>query len=244
MRIIFPNKQKSSFFHKFIALFPGFIFFCSSISPVLSFILARSLRLPGPQFFLGLSIYGIKQAYFWQFFTYPFISSSTTIFSTSFLIKNALITLILRYTLKTITTHLDSKKIFIFLFSNIFITGIFSWLCMLIAKNFNIFYSPIFLIIALLNIYIALIPNQVIRVHLPIPPIKVKWIYLIFLGFILLYYSSHRNFINLGAGLVSFLTSTVFCLFLNISNPFLKDLDLQKRIKTVKIKVIRKNKNN
>lgn len=242
MRIIFPNKQKSSFFHKFIALFPGITFFCSSISPVLSFILARSLRFPGPQFFLGLSLYGIKQSYFWQFFTYPLISSSTTIFSTSFLIKNALITLILRYALKTITIHLGSKKTFIFLFSNIFITGMFSWLCMLLTKNLSIFYSPIFLIIALLNIYIALIPNQVIRVRLPVPPIKIKWIYLIVLGFIFLYYSSHRNFINLGAGLISFLTSTIFCLFLNISDPFLKDLDLHNRIKTVKIKVIRKNK--
>lgn len=241
MRIIFPQ-QNDSLFHKFISFFPWCVFFCSSIAPISSFIIAILFRLPGPQFFLGLSLYGIKQTYFWQFLTYPLISSFDTIFSTSFLIKNALSALLLRYTLKSFERQFSSKKVFTFLISNILATGIFSWLLMITTKNSNIFFGSTFLIIALMNINISIFPNQAIGLRLPFPPIKIKWVYLITLGFILLYYASHRNFINLGASLFEFLFSSLFCIFLNISNPFFKDLELQKKIKTVKIKVIKKNK--
>ena len=243
MRIIFPNKQNNPLIHKFILSFPWIVFFCSSLSPILSFMLASVLRIPGPQFFLGLSLYGIKQAYFWQFFTYPLISSSDTIFSTSFLIKNVLISLVLRYTLKTFEIKSGSKIVFIFLISNILIIGALSWSLMTITNNFNIFFSSIFLIVSLANINISLFPNKIIRLQIPFPTIKIKWIYLATFGFLLLYYISHRNFINFGASLFSFFFSSLFCIFLKIPNPFLKDLEIQRKIKTVKIKVIKKNKN-
>lgn len=228
MRIIFPdNRNRHPTLEKIVQNFPYFILVTSCLAPFLSFFFVI-FNKPGILETLALSVHGIQLHKFWQFVTYPLVTTDSWHISSlismeisqRLLIRNILGFIFFYKATNQILRKLGALSTLVFYFIQITIAGILTFFFLWILESPKPLLGPESLICAALLIWVFLDPEQ--RLEFPFFPLSIsrKWGFLILLTlyfFILLLTGASSTFI---CSILSLCLATYFCHIKHIPNPY------------------------
>ncbi|MBF5050436.1 hypothetical protein CLAVI_000038 [Candidatus Clavichlamydia salmonicola] len=195
------------------------VFLTGVFSPIVSFFLAHTFRVPGPQFFGSLSPECIIRGFFWQFFTFPFIASLTISFTFELLVKTTLSFWALYHTAHSLVNYLGSRKYFIFWFGLSFFVGAGTVLCSIFFDNSIPLYGTAPFVCGTFLLTIFLDPDR--KIHLLFfKNLHVKWLFLIGLGGFWVILKSRGLSFFIVSSFISMAWTFFIAWIWNIPNPY------------------------
>ncbi|MEG0036837.1 MAG: hypothetical protein RSB82_03585 [Victivallaceae bacterium] len=224
MRIIFPNRTSANpLVTKILKQIPLGVFVFSILSPIMNFVFARF----GWHFLsyrFGLSLEGIASKHYWQFFTYSFVNSTSSVFSQGLLIKATLMYFVQQTMLNLFIKKIGNIKFILFWFMQILSVALFSLFLMYSKSLGNTVYGILPFSIGLTTVGIFLDPQK--KIGLPPLPIyfSVKWIALIIVGFVFSVLISQNQLITVFNSIISIGVAVLFCRMERIPNPYISEL--------------------
>ncbi|MFZ0565402.1 MAG: rhomboid family intramembrane serine protease [Chlamydiales bacterium] len=210
----------------------------SFVSPIVTFILQRYFQIAGPQQWLSLSLWGIKQGWFWQPFTYFFIHSVGLGISLSLLFSLFFHMFLLWFSGSEIANRYGAKTFILFYLSAGLVAGLISLICLLVFSSQSVVVGSGPPVYALLMAWAMLYPELEIYFFFFIK-VKAKWLVAIFLGLALLISLSYGQFLPFIADLVGIAWGfTIGRLVWHLPNPYPLNLDFSKMHRSRENKII------
>lgn len=152
---------------------------------------------PGPQNFLSLSGWGLRNLYLWQPITYLFVQSASSLGITFFFLISLLFNMYLLWILGTAICELVGKGPFLrFYFSSGIVAGLLSLAVMPLVGQYGVLAGATPAILAVMTAWSMAFPETEILLFFLIP-VKAKWIVTGLLGAIILVSLSQWDIPNL-----------------------------------------------
>ncbi|EPP34605.1 hypothetical protein CP10139811_0473 [Chlamydia ibidis] len=229
MRIIFPDKHKKTpFFGRLLKRVPLFVLIISCTAPFVSYVMKKVFGCPGVIETLALSTKGVCEHKFWQFLTYPLVTSDCLSISNErclevtqrLLIRNCLDFVLFYKATDHIVRKLGSLPYLALISSQILITGTIVWAALHLLHSSQAFFGPECLIATLVLVWVFLDPEKRLAMY-PLPTsLSRKWGFIGLLGFyffILLVSGAFAVFLG---SVISILIGIIFCHKEKIPNPY------------------------
>lgn len=230
MRIIFPDRDDSPRLGYWLRRLPALVLMTSCSAPLISYIIKKLFALPSLIEFFSLSTAGVQSHQFWQFFTYPLITSdSLTInqwesleITQRLLIRNTIDFVFFRQATDHLVRKLGARNFLILLVVQVLVTGLVVCGLLWSLRSSQSLLGPESLLCSLLLVWVFLDPER--RLSIPVVPLTIarKWGFLFLMAFYFLILAATGAFALFLGSVVSVIISILFCKKEHIPNPYRK----------------------
>ncbi len=201
----------------------------SFFSPIVTYIMQRYFHSAGPQQWLALSLWGIKQGWLWQLFTYFFIHSVGIGISFSLLISLFFHMLLLWFAGSEINSRFGTKSFLLFYLGGGIVAGLLVVIVLFLFSSKSVVVGSGPPVYALLMVW-AMIHPELELYFLFLIRLKAKWLVALFLGLALLVNLSWGQYIPFLADLFGICWGfAVGRIVWKLPNPYPLNLDFSKR---------------
>lgn len=191
--------------------------FCSLFDSIF----VQFLGIPGPEKWLGLSSWGIRQGFLWQLLTYLFVQDTA---SQGITVNFIIVLLFNMYVVwvmgSTILEFFSTKAFYTLYFLSAFLAGLLAVGVMFLTGNNQLLTGPIPAVLALLIVWTMLYPETELLLFFVLP-VKTKWLTTGILAAIFLMSLSRLDLVSMTFYFVGALTGYFYALFsLDLNGPF------------------------
>jgi membrane associated rhomboid family serine protease len=201
----------------------------SLLSPLITFFLEHYTHFAGPSSWFSLSLFGLKQGWFWQPLTYFFVHTAGVGITFSLLIFLFFHMFLLWFAGSEIVSYFGWQKCIFFYFSGGIFAGIVSALVLFFSSSQSVLFGSGPPIYTLLLIWTMLYPELQLFFFFFVR-LKAKWLVGIYLLFALLFnlsYGAYIAFLADVAGIVwGFLLGRLMC---KLPNPYPLNLEFSRK---------------
>lgn len=166
----------------------------SIFSTISNTIVQKLFGVPGPESWLGLSWWGLKNFFIWQPFTYLFVQDSYGQGITGLYLINLFFNLYIIWVMGSVIIEEFGPKSFIkFYVTSGIIAGLVTLAAMTLTGTYSILTGPTPTVLALLIVWTLLYPNSELLIFFTFP-VKAKWLTLSIITLMLLNSLSQLDF--------------------------------------------------